>query len=82
MPSEVTYMMEGHIHRTLSVNHVIKIVRALDVNKAHGHDNVLDRMIKLCTNFVAYPLTLIFQNSAATGTFSHPVEKSKYCFNS
>ena len=44
-------------------------MRALDINKAHGHDNISVRMIKLCTNFVAHPLTLIFQNSMAASTF-------------
>ena len=42
----------------------------MEVNKAHGHDNILVRMIKLCTNSVAQPLTLIFRNSAAAGIFS------------
>ena len=32
--------------------------------------NILVRMIKLCINSVADPLTLIFQNSMAAGTFA------------
>ena len=55
---------------TFGESHVIKIIRALDVNKANGHDNISVRMIKLCTNSVAYPLTLTFRNSMAAGTFS------------
>ena len=54
---------------TFSESDVIKIIRTLDVNKAHGHDNISVRMIKLCINSVAHPLTLIFQNSMAAGTF-------------
>ena len=46
------------------------MIRALDVNKAHGRDNLSVRMIKLCTNSVAHPLTLIIQNSMAAGTFA------------
>ena len=42
----------------------------MDVNKARGHDNISVRMIKLCTNSVAHPLTLIFRNSMAAGTFA------------
>ena len=46
---------------------VIKIIRALNVNKAHGRDNISVRIVKLCSNAVAYPLTLmILQISAAS----------------
>ena len=70
MPSEFTYMTEERIQSiTFSESDVIKIIRTLDVNKAHGHDNISVRMIKLCINSVAHPLTLIFQNSMAAGTF-------------
>ena len=53
---------------TFSESDVIKIIRALDVNKAHDRDNISARMIKLCT--VAHPLTFIFRNSVAAGTFA------------
>ena len=55
---------------TCSESDVVKIIRAVDVNKALDHDNISVRMIKLCTNSVAPPLTLIFQNSMAAGTFA------------
>ena len=55
---------------TCSESDVVKIIRAVDVNKALDHDNISVRMIKLCTNSVAHPLTLIFQNSMAAGTFA------------
>ena len=70
LPSHFTYMTEERIQSlTFSESDVIQIIRTLDVNKAHGHDNILVRMIKLCINSVAHPLTLIFQNSMAAGTF-------------
>ena len=63
-------MMEECLHSiTFSESDVIKIIRALDVNKAHGHDNILVRIIELSiTAVVAHLLTLIFQNSAAAVT--------------
>ena len=45
------------------------MIRALYVNKAHGHDNILIRMIKLYANPVTHPLTLKFRNYLAPGTF-------------
>ena len=63
-------MTKERIHSTtFSESDVIKIIRALHVNKTLGHDNVSVRMIKLCTNSVSHSLTLIFQNFRAAGTF-------------
>ena len=63
-------MTDERIHSiTFSESDVIKIIRALHVNKTHRHDNGSVRMIKLCTNSVAHSLTSIFQNSRAAGTF-------------
>ena len=70
-PSQFTYMTEERIQLiTCSESDVVKIIRAVDVSKALDHDNVPVRMIKPCTNSVAHPLTLIFQNSMAAGTFA------------
>ena len=61
-PNKFTYITEERIHSiTFSESDVIKIIRALHVNKVHGHDNVSVRMIKLCTNSVAHPVA--FDNS-------------------
>ena len=56
------------------------MIRALDVNKAHDHYNILVKMINICTNSVAHPLTLIFENSMAAGTFAD--EKEQILFQS
>ena len=80
MPSESTYMTEERIQSiTFSESDVIKIIRALDVNKAHGHYNILVRMIKLCNNSVAHPLTI----SKLYGCWyiCYPMKKSKYFSN-
>ena len=77
LPSEYTYMTKEHIQSiTFTESDVIKIIRDLDVNKAHGHDNISIRMIKLCTYSVAHPLTLIFQNPMVAGTFATQWKKA------
>ena len=77
LPSEFTYMTEECIQSiTFSESDFIKIIRALDGNKTHDYDNISVRMIKLCTNFIAHPLTLIFQNSMAACTFATQWEKA------
>ena len=37
--------------------------RWLDVNKAHGHDDISIRMIKICDNSLVRPLSRLFIKS-------------------
>ena len=55
---------------TLGDSDSVKLRKALDIKKAHGHGNILVSMIKLCTYSVAHRLTLIFRNSMAADTFT------------
>ena len=36
---------------------ITKIIRALNINKAHGHDDISIRMIKICDSALAKPLS-------------------------
>ena len=40
------------------VDDIIKIIRSLDENKAHGHDEISIRMIKLFASSISKPLHL------------------------
>ena len=40
-----------------------KIIRALNIHKAHGHDDISIRMIKICDKSLLEPLILLFANS-------------------
>ena len=42
---------------------IIKIIRALNVNKAHVCDDISIRMIKICDKSLLKPLILLFENS-------------------
>ena len=48
---------------------ILKIIRALDINKAHGHDEISVRMIKICDDAIIEPLSLIYKNCIENGTF-------------
>ena len=41
----------------------LKIIRSLNIHKAHGHDDISIRMIKICDKSLLKPLTILFQNS-------------------
>ena len=46
-----------------------KIIRFLNVNKAHGHDGILVRVIKMCDESLVQPLSLIFKGCIDTGVY-------------
>ena len=50
---------------TLNLNEdeIIKIMRNLNEHKAHGHDHISIRMIKICDKSILKPLILLFKNS-------------------
>ena len=53
-----------------------KIIRALNINKAHGDDDISIRMIKIGDSALMKPLSIIFNNSLKTGTFPCTWKKS------
>ena len=46
-----------------------KTIKALKVNKAHGHDEVSITMHKLCKSAITEPLYLIFESCLYSNTF-------------
>ena len=41
---------------------ILKIIRALDINKAHRYDNILTRTLTICDSSTVKPLSIIFRN--------------------
>ena len=54
-----------------SSSDIAKIISHLDPNKAHGHDMLSIRMIKLCGNSICKPLSIIFNDCLNKGKFPH-----------
>ena len=50
-----------------SLDDIAKIIQKLDPNKAHGHDMISIRMLKICGNSVYRPLQLIFRSCIENG---------------
>ena len=48
---------------TISGSDILKIIRSLDINKAHGHDEISIRMLKICDDAIDEPLKVLFVNS-------------------
>ena len=58
------------------VDDIVKIIRSLDQNKAHGHDEISVCMIKLCASSILKPLHLIFGNCLETESFPKEWKKA------
>ena len=59
-------------------DNILKIVRALNINKAHGHDEISVRMVKICDEALVKPLSLIYKNCINKGIFPDIWKKIKY----
>ena len=54
---------------------IMQVIQKLDPYKAHGQDNISNRMIKICGKSICIPLRKNFEESLRTGTF--PLEWKK-----
>ena len=55
---------------------IAKIIQKLDPNKAHGHDMISIRMLKICDNSTYKPLQLIFRSCIENGKFPSEWKKA------
>ena len=53
----------------ISQQSILDIIKSLNVNKAHGPDNISGRMIELCGDKITLPLSIIFVNIINTEIF-------------
>ena len=53
----------------ISKDEIPKIIRSLDPNKAHGHDGISIRMLKLCASSISKPLFFLFKHSLENECF-------------
>ena len=64
LPENQVYLINSRINSVaFSDNLVINIIRNLNVNKAHGHDDISIKMIKMCDESLVRPLSITFRNS-------------------
>ena len=50
-------------------DHILKMIKNLDPNKAHGYDMIIIRMVKLCDVSLCKPLELIFKSCLESEEF-------------
>ena len=75
-PLNLHYIIEKRLNTlNFSNNDIEKIIQNLDPNKAHGHDKVSVRIMKICGKSICKFLQLIFSQCIDTGSF--PLEWRK-----
>ena len=57
---------------------IFQLIKNLDPNTAHGHDEISVKILKLCTPSICKPLTLLFENCLASGEFPNVWKKSNF----
>ena len=60
----------------ISKDEITKIIRSLDLNKAHGHDGISILMLKLCASSISKPLFLLFKHSLENECFPNKWKKA------
>ena len=77
LPKNQIFLTQSRIC-TLDFNEeeLMKIIRNLKVHKAHGHDDISIRMIKICDKSILKPLILLFENSIKSSYYLDIWKKS------
>ena len=55
---------------------ITKHIRSLNINKAHGHDNIPVRVLKICDSSISLPLRIIYMNCIKKGYFPKQWKKA------
>ena len=59
-----------------STNDILKIIRYLNPNKAHGHNIISIRMLKICDKSICKPLGIISWSCLQNGKFASEWKKA------
>ena len=77
LPTNVTFEIENRLSTfDFSTGNILKFIKALNPNKAHGLDGISIRMIKLCAFSISKPLHILFKNSLENECFPSEWKKA------
>ena len=63
LPSTISFKTHSRLTSiSFEKEDILKIIRNLNVNKAHGHDDISIQMLKICNSEVLESLSLIYKN--------------------
>ena len=78
LPSAISFKNESRVSSiSFEKEDILKIIRILEVNRAHGHDNILIQTLKKCDSVLVEPLSLIYKNCINSGVSSDIWKRSQ-----
>ena len=76
LPSELSTRTDSSLSSChFTKDDILRIINNLDPNKAHDHDEISIRMLKICGDSICRPLSIIFKTCLRTDIF--PLEWKK-----
>ena len=77
LPCEIIKKTNNSLYSVrFSTEDILQIINNLDSNKAHGHDEISIRMLKICGSSVCRPLQIIYKSSLDRGKFPQEWKKA------
>ena len=73
--NQTTKTVTGLSGINIDTDTIVKLIRSLDPNKAHGCDGISIRMLKLCATSISKPLHILFNNSVINECFPNEWKK-------
>ena len=78
LPSTLNHLTDDKLSSfSISSEVIFQLIKNIDPNKDHVHDNIYVKILKLGAPSVCKPLTLLFENCLASGEFPNVWKKSK-----
>ena len=70
LPANQMFLTQSRLNSiNFNEDEILKIIRPLNINKAHGHDSISIRLINICDKYLLKPLTLLFENSSKSSCY-------------
>ena len=77
LPSNQIYLTQSRLGSlNFNEDEILKIIRALNPQKAHGYDDISIRMIKICAKSLLEPLIISFKNSTKSSHYPDLCKRS------
>ena len=77
IPANTSFVTEERLPTfEICLGDIVKIIRSLDPNKTHRHDEITIRMIKMCASSIAKPLAILFMNCLESECFPKEWKKA------
>ena len=77
LSSKIVKKMDNYLNSVkFSTENILHIIKKLDSNKAHGHDEISVGMLKICASSVCRPLQIIYKSCLDKGKFPQEWKKA------